>query len=328
MTEVTEEILLTAPLDAASEEVLARHGRLHMLEAPTEDALLRQIPGKTALVVRGAVPVTTRVIDAAPTLKAIARTGVGYDSVDVEHASRRGIPVTYTPGAGSRAVAEAAMAFMLAMVKRLPQWNDGLKGGDWEARYRHQGGDLDGRQLGIVGFGKIGRILAGMARPFDMSVVAFDPYAPQEAFDAAQVRRVELPALLEGSDIVSLHCPQTEETTALINAAALQAMKRGSYLINLARGGVIESLDVLEAALADGTLAGVALDVFSPAPPDTTHPIFARPECLVSPHAMATTKGAMDRIFEMCIEDLVAIFEGRSPSHVVNPQALQEEKSS
>jgi phosphoglycerate dehydrogenase-like enzyme len=325
---MTRDILLTAPMNAESEAALERHARLHHLSELTEEALLAQIPGKAALIVRGAAPITARVIDAGDALQVIARNGVGYDTVDVAHATARGIPVTYTPGAGSRAVAEAAMTFMLALVKRLTEWNDGLKAGDWQARYSLQGSDLDGRQLGIVGFGQIGQILAEMARPFNMTCVAHDPYAPAEAFDNCGVEKVSLEQLYGTSDIVSLHCPQTPETTGLIDAGAVAAMKRGAYLVNLARGGVVESLDVLHDGLVSGQLAGVGLDVFQPAPPDTRHPIFALPNCLVTPHALATTKGAMDRIYAASTADVIAVLEGRRPRHMVNPDVLQQKVSS
>ncbi|MBN7761571.1 hydroxyacid dehydrogenase [Nitratireductor aquibiodomus] len=321
---MSEDILLTAHLSPEAEAALKQHGRLHFLSELTEAALIEQVGDKTALIVRGAAPVTARVIDAAPRLKIIARTGVGYDSVDVAHATARGIPVAYTPGAGSRAVAEAAMTFMLTLVKRLPEWNDGLKRGDWQARYDRQGDDLDGKRLGIIGFGQIGRLLAEMARPFNMCVAAFDPYAPQETLDERGVARVSLDEIYATSDIISLHCPQTPETTGLIDAAAVRAMKRGCYLINLARGGVIESLDVLHDGLTSGQLAGVGLDVFDPAPPDTTHPIFSLPNCVVAPHALATTKGAMDRIFATSVSDVIAVFKGRPPRHLVNLEVLQE----
>ena len=324
---MTQDILLTARLNDESEAALRQHARLHFLTDLTEDALAEQIAGKAAVIVRGAAPVTARVIDAAPELKVIARTGVGYDSVDIAHATARGIPVTFTPGAGSRAVAEASMTFMLALVKRLTEWNDGLKDGDWQARYTRQGGDLDGRTLGIVGFGQIGQILAEMARPFNMTVTAFDPYAPQDVFDRCQVTRVSLETLYGNSDIVSLHCPQTPETTGLIDAKAIRTMKRGSYLINLARGGVVESLDVLHDGLTSGHLGGVGLDVFQPAPPDTSHPIFSLPNCVVTPHALATTEGAMARILAASTSDVIAVLQGRRPASMVNPEVMKERVS-
>ncbi|MDD9746813.1 MULTISPECIES: hydroxyacid dehydrogenase [Marinovum] len=321
---MSQDILLTAHLSPEAEAALQPHARLHLLDELTESALIERIGDKTALIVRGAAPVTAKVIDAAPWLKLIARTGVGYDSVDVAHATARGIAVTNTPGAGSRAVAEAAMTFMLALVKRLPEWNDGLKAGDWHARYTRQGGDLDGKKLGILGFGQIGQILAEMARPFNMSVAAHDPFAPQEAFEARDVTRVSLDELYARSDILSLHCPQNPETTGLIDATAIRALKPDCLLINLSRGGVVESLDVLHHGLISGQLGGVGLDVFDPAPPDTGHPIFALPNCVVSPHALATTKGAMDRIFAASVSDVIAVLEGRRPHHLVNPEILQE----
>ncbi|UOA32849.1 Hydroxypyruvate reductase [Sulfitobacter sp. DSM 110093] len=319
-----EDILLTAHLSPEAEAALMPHARLYFLDEMIESELVERIRDKSVLIVRGAAPITAKVIEAAPRLKLIARTGVGYDKVDIACATARGIPVVNTPGAGSRAVAEAAMTFMLTLIKRLPEWNDGLKRGDWQARYSRQGGDLDGKHLGIVGFGQIGRILAEMARPFNMRVSAYDPFAPREAFDVLDVKRATLDELYANSDILSLHCPQTPETTGLINKEAVRSMKAGAFLINLARGGVVESLDVLYDGLSSGQLAGVGLDVFDPAPPDTTHPIFTLPNCVVAPHALATTKGAMDRIFAASVANVIAVLEGGQPCHVVNPEVLKQ----
>lgn len=315
-------VLATAPLDAYATGVLSGFGEFVIAPDMRESTLAEMMDGVVALAVRGAAPITEAVLARAPHLRVIGRTGVGYDIVDIAAASRRGIPVVYTPGAGARAVAEAAMTFMLALSKLLVFWDHQLKSGNWKSRLETQGGDLDGRTLGIIGLGRIGRVLAEMARPFNMTILAYDPYLESTAGQDLGVHMVDLEELLRHADFVSLHCPQTPETRGMINRERLSWMKPGSYLINLARGGVIESLDLLDEALARGHLAGVALDVFEPSPPDISHPLFRHPNCLTSPHAMATTQAAMTRIFRSMADDMAAVLRGERPNFVVNPDVL------
>jgi D-3-phosphoglycerate dehydrogenase / 2-oxoglutarate reductase len=286
--------------------------------------MAREIAGSLALVLRGQAPITAKVMDGAPGLKVIGRTGVGYDTIDIAAATARGIPVVFTPGVGARAVAEATIAFMLALCKMVPFWDRQLKAGNWKARYAQQGRDLDGKTLGIVGFGRIGQLVAEMARPFNMTILAHDPYALPARAAELGVELADLDDLMARADFISLHCPPTPETQGFINRRRLELVKPGTYLINLARGSVIESLDLLDEMMTNGQLGGVALDVFEPAPPDVSHPLFKHENCITAPHAMATTVGAMTRIFRSMADDMAAILEGRKPQFVVNPQVLPE----
>lgn len=315
-------VLATAPLDDYASTRLAEFGSLKVAPDIEEATIKGLMDGVVAMVVRGAAPITAAVIDKADALRVIGRTGVGYDTIDIAAATRRGIPVVYAPGAGARAVAEATIGFMLALSKRMVLFDQQLKAGNWKSRYQMQGGDLEGKVLGIVGLGRIGRIVAAMSKPFDMTVVAYDPYVGAEEGAARGARMVGLDDLLRQSDFISMHCPQTAETRGMISRERLKIVKPGSYFINLARGGVIESLDVVDEALRDGRLAGAALDVFDPSPPDISHPLFANANCLTSPHAIATTQGAMTRIFKSMADDMWAILHGLPPKHVVNPEVL------
>ena len=316
-------ILSTQALDDYAEQSLSRYGRFVVAKAPTTDGLQSEINNAIALVVRGQVPITASLMDAAPHLKVIGRTGVGYETVDIAAASARGIPVVHTPGVGARAVAEAAIAFMLALCKMIAYWDEQTKAGNWNSRITAQGFDLDGKTLGIVGLGRIGQILAQMAAPFEMKVIAYDPYIAPSIAHGLNVELVGLDELLNASDFVSLHCPQNNETMGLISRTRLAMMKQGAYLINLARGGIIESLDPIHEMLVSGHLRGAALDVFLVEPPDHSHPIFRLNNCLVSPHAMATTAGAMRRIFKCMADDMAAILSGQMPQFVVNPETLK-----
>ena len=188
-------VLATAPLDTYATSTLAEFGTLKIAPDIKETTIAGLVDGVVALVVRGAAPITASVIDNADALRVIGRTGVGYDTVDIEAATRRGIPVVYTPGAGARAVAEATIGYMLALAKRMVFFDRQLKAGNWKSRYEVQGGDLDGKVLGIIGLGRIGRIVAAMAKPFDMTVIAHDPYISAEEGKACGARMVGLEQL-------------------------------------------------------------------------------------------------------------------------------------
>lgn len=319
----TSKIVATGPIDDIVVDILRPFGKIVIAADHTEESVLPLLEGAVALVVRGEGIANARVIEAGKDLKVIGRSGVGYDNVDIAAATSRKIPVVYTPGANARAVAEAAITFMLALCKRIFYWDEQLKKGNWRSRFESKPGDLDGACLGIIGFGSIGQILAELIHPFNMSVLAYDPYASQSRAEELDVELVNLDDLLRRSDFISIHAVLTAETKGLINRERLGLVKPGTYLINLARGGIIESLEVLYDAMKDGTLAGVGLDVFEPEPPDVSHPIFKLPNCLTSPHALGMTSGAMARIFKSMAEDMAKVLNGNRPQFVVNPGVFE-----
>ena len=319
---ISPTIACSGPIGEVAVEILKPFGEIVVAEDSSEEALLRIIEGAVALVLRGDGSGSARVIDAATRLKVIGRSGVGFDKVDIPAANARKIPVVITPGANSQAVAEAALAYMLALSKKVIHWDRQLKQGNWKSRFEQSPGDLEGATLGIIGFGRIGCRLAQLIRPFGKNVLACDPYIAPEAAAAQGATRVELEELLRRSDFVSIHTLLTEETRGLLDQKRLGLMKQGAFLINLARGGVIENLDVLYEALTSGPLAGAALDVFDPEPPDVSHPIFKLDNCLTAPHAICMSKRAMFNSFKMMAEDMAAVLQGRRPKNVANPEVL------
>ena len=318
-----DKIFATAEIDDYCFSTLSRYGRIEIASSHDETVLAQEAVGAMAIIVRGHAPITAKVMDAAGKLKLIGRTGVGFDTIDISAATARGIPVVYAPGAGARAVAEAAMTYMLALCKLMTTWDREMRAGNWRSRYQYQGTDFDGKTLGIVGLGRIGQIVARMATPFEMKVIAYDPYLDPKVAESLHVKLMSLEDVLRQSDFLTLHCPMNTETAGMINAGRLAQMKKGAYLVNLARGGVIDSLDSVYQALLSGHLAGAALDVFNEEPPSFSHPIFRLQNCLTSPHAMATTVGAMKRIFQSMTDDMVAVLEGKKPKYVVNPEVLK-----
>jgi phosphoglycerate dehydrogenase-like enzyme len=316
----TPTIACSGPIGEVAIDILKPFGEILVADDGSEEALLSIVQDAVGLVLRGDGIGSARVIEAAPALKVIGRSGVGYDLVDIPSANARKIPVIITPGANAQAVSEAAITFMLSLCKRTYYWDAEFKKGNWASRFGEFSGDLDGATLGIIGFGRIGQTLARLIRPFSMTVLAYDPFVKKETADALDVTLVELEDLLKRSDFVSLHTLLNKDTRGLINRERIALMKHGSYLINLARGGVIESLDVLYEALTDGRLAGVGLDVFEPEPPDVGHPIFKLPNCLTSPHAIAMTHRGMYRSFKMMAEDMAAVLKDGKPKYLANPE--------
>jgi D-3-phosphoglycerate dehydrogenase / 2-oxoglutarate reductase len=315
-------IAASGPVGEVAVDILKPFGNIVVADDSSEDALLRILEGAIGLVLRGDGIGSARVIEAAVDLKVIGRSGVGYDRVDIQSANARRIPVIITPGANSQAVAEASLTYMLALSKKMIHWDIQLKQGNWRSRFEQSPGDLEGATLGIIGFGRIGYRLAQLIRPFGMTVLAHDPFVNEKSAGEQGVELLELDELLKKSDFVSIHALLNDNTKGLMNGARLSLMKPGSILINLARGAIVESLDVLHEALTDGPLAAAALDVFEPEPPDVSHPIFKLDNCLTSPHAICMSNRAMYKSFKMMAEDMVAVLEGRKPQFVANPEAL------
>ena len=315
-------ILATAPIDQTAIDILSPYGEIITAPDDSEETLVSLAADAEVIVVRGVAQITETIIEAAEKLKVIGRTGVGINNIDIASATARGIPVVFTPGANSRAVAEAAMAFLLALAKRVTYWDSQTKANKWNSRYHSMNDDLEGTTLGIVGFGNIGQQLARLATPFDMKIIACDPYTRPDIATELGVEMVPLDELIKRSKYISLHTVLTPETEGMINDKNLQHLQTGSYLINLSRGEAIDSLDTILEALNDGRLAGAGLDVFVPEPADISHPIFKHPNFLTAPHVASLTKNAIDTIHLWMANDIKAVLEGERPKNLVNPEVL------
>ncbi|MDT0397283.1 phosphoglycerate dehydrogenase [Streptomyces edwardsiae] len=270
--------------------------------------LLARIPGADALVA-GMDPVTAEVMDAAPRLKVIAKHGVGTDTIDVAAARERGIPVVFAPGSNSRAVAEYTFGLVLDAARRISASHTAVTAGDWPKLF---GPELHGRTIGVVGFGRIGRLVAGYAGAFGMSVLAHDPYVPDGAVTAAGAEPVPLDALLARADVVTLHLPPAGEP--LLDAARLTAMKPGAILVNAARGGLVDDT-ALAAALHSGHLAAAALDAFAVEPLPAGHVLRGAPRLTLTSHMAACTPEANRAMGLMVAEDVLRVLGGEPPRH-------------
>ncbi|MBI4377640.1 MAG: NAD(P)-binding domain-containing protein [Nitrospinae bacterium] len=323
MTNKQQHILATVPIDSIAHEEL---GQLYPIVTAKDDArqtLLSLMPDTICLISRGMAPINGEIMDAGRSLLVITRTGAGYENIDIAAATKRGIPVVYAPLLGD-AVAEATFAMILALTKRLFYWHESLITGKWDRRVRERTDDLAGKTIGIIGLGKIGREVAKRGIAFGMNIVASDPYVAQEVAKEVSAELKTVDDLLACSDVVSLHAVSTAETSGLINRSNIFKIKKGAYLVNFARGALIENLDILYDALRDGRLAGVGLDVFPDEPPkDFKHPLFTHPNFIGSPHVLASTAGAEARCYRSMCKDVISVLHGYRPKWCVNPEVFE-----
>lgn len=273
--------------------------------------------------VAGSEPYTRRVLEACPNLRVIARTGVGFDAVDVPTCNERGIVVATTPGVNHHAVAEHTLAMLMALCRDFPRRDQQVRAGVW-ARGATQ--RIMGRTLGIVGLGRIGRAVATRAHGLGMKVVAADPWASKEFAEQWSIDLVSFDELLQRSDYVTLHSPATTETKHLMNARTLAQMKPGSFLINTARGALIDEPALID-ALKSGHIRGAGLDVFDKEPLTMTSPLLQMDNVLLSGHVAGLDEESHHDTFLMSAETIISLREGRWPAECVrNPEGLKNWK--
>jgi glyoxylate reductase len=279
---------------------------------PSRDALLARAPELEGLLSLLTDPVDAELIGAAPRLRAISNYAVGVDNVDVEAATARGIPVGNTPGVLTESTADLALALMLGIARRLVEGEHFVRAGEWATwdPGLMLGRDLHGATVGIVGYGRIGQAVGRRLEGFGC-----------ELLTTGRSGGVPLGELLERSDFVTLHCPLTPETRGLIGDEALSRMKPTAYLVNTARGPVVDT-DALARALHAGEIAGAALDVTDPEPLPADHPLLDAPDLLVVPHVASATHATRGRMADIAVDNLIAGLAGRPMPHSVNAEAL------
>ena len=316
-------VLVTEEIAQAGVDLLRGQFQVDVELNPRPDDLAGRIGAYDALIVRSATSVSAGLLEHAGNLKVIGRAGTGVDNVDVAAATRRGIIVANAPGSNMVAAAEHAFGLLLAIARNIPQAHAALTQGRWE-RKRFGGGELADKVLGVVGFGRIGQLVAARARAFAMRVVVFAPFDSAERCRELQVSSASLENLLLQSDFVTLHAPLTPETRHLIDAERLHLMKPGVRIVNAARGDLVD-LDALAEALRSGQVAGAALDVF-PEEPYTAGPILGLDNVVVTPHLGASTQEAQDRAGVIVAEQVAAALRGELVPNAVNiPQVQADE---
>lgn len=285
----------------------------HLWQSPGD--LLAAVRDIRALVVRNQTQVTAELLAAAPKLEIVARAGVGLDNVDVAAATAAGVVVTYTPAANAVSVAELTLGLLLTLVRRIAAADADTRQGGWN-RARFTGGELAGKTLGLIGFGRIGQLVTARAAAFEMPLLVCDPLADRDAAQAIGARICPLPELLAKADIVSCHVPLLNATRGLVNAAFLAQMKPGAALVNTSRGEIVVESDLL-AALESGRLAGAALDVRCQEPP-TVGSLEELPNVVLTPHVGAFTVEAQDRVAFDVARDVAAVLTGAAALDFVN----------
>ena len=309
-------VLITEKLAESAVELLREEFEVDVLLGLSSEELLERIWDYDGLIVRSATMVTAEVIERAENLKAIGRAGIGVDNIDVEAATKRGILVANAPASNTVAAAEHTLALMLAAARRIPAADTSLRGGEWN-RSAFKGVEVSEKTLGLVGLGHVGTIVARGAAGMGMRLLAYDPYVSEDRMRSMNVESAEsLDEIFEHSDFVSLHVPRTPQTAGMVDAGALEKMKPTAYLINVARGGIVDET-ALYNALKEGTIAGAALDVFQEEP-TTDSPLFALPNVVVTPHLGASTAEAQDRAGVTAAEQVASALRGAVPMHAIN----------
>lgn len=268
------------------------------------------------LIIRSATKVTPQLIEAANNLKAIGRAGIGVDNVNLPSATKKGIVVMNTPSGNAVTTAEHAIAMMFAICRKIPQATASTRSGKWE-KGKFMGSELCNKVLGIIGVGNIGRIVSDRALGLKMRVIGYDPFLSVEAAEKIGVKLVDLPTLFRQADIITIHVPMSEKTKYLVNKESFQQMKKGVYIINCARGGIVNEADLV-AAIESGTVAGAALDVFEQEPPPADHPLLKMDQVIFTPHLGAATDEAQENVATEVAELIVDFFTTGTVKNAVN----------
>ncbi len=324
---MSKTILVTGPdLDSAAAQLVAEHG-YHTVHTPAyaDSAVISEFLQQTNAegIVSRMGRLDAAVMDAAPQLKVISKHGVGVDNIDIQAAADRGIPVLVATGANAVSVAEHAIALLLATVKWVLPLDAGLRAGRWE-KPGFSGREIAGSTMGLMGMGAIAQATGRIAKGLGISLVGFDPYAPDSAFEELGVTRCDsFEDMLAQTNILSLHCPLTDQTRGILNADALARMPKGGYVINTARGGLIDEA-ALVAAIQNGHLAGAGLDTFAVEPPAADHPFFAVPEIVLTPHIGGVTRQAGARVGVEAVRGIFQILDGQpvAPERIINRKLL------
>jgi glyoxylate reductase len=282
-----------------------------------EDLLIERLQGCTA-VVAATDPYNDRVFAACPDLKIVARWGIGYDSVDVEAATRHGVMVLNTPGVVTEAVADMTFALMLGIARRLPHCDRLVREGQWTNVFS---GQLYGKTLGVVGLGQIGQAVLRRAKGFSMNILVFDPYCAEGLCEDLEVSHTPLDELLAQSDFVTLHCTMCATTRNLINRERLRMMKPTAYLINAGRGALVDQ-EALTEALRENWIAGAGLDVLVAEPPDPDDPLLQLENVVFTPHVSSFTYDTVLNVNQRVCENVIEALSGERPRFIVNPEVL------
>ena len=302
-------------LDPARSVLAKVDAELVMAEQPTPDSILSVASEADAVLVTYG-KITSEVIDGLKNCKVIGRFGIGIDNIDIPAASAKGIIVVYAPVYCLEEVSDHAMALMLSLARKITFSNNLVSDGRWEMPAVVPIARLKGRTLGLIGLGNIPQNIVGKAQAFGIEVAASDPYCPDDIFNKLNVKKMELDELLSASDFVSIHAPLTEETKGMFNADAFKKMKNSAFLINTARGPLV-NIDDLAAALENGEIAGAGLDVLPTEPPTKDNPLVGRHDVILTPHTGFYSEDALLDLQTTVASDVADVLDGKTPKYPV-----------
>ena len=306
-------------------ELLEDIAQIYVADDQDPNNYFGEMQDADALIVRIA-KCDSHTIEKSPNLKVIGRTGVGYDSVDVETATKYGIPVVITPGANNRSVAEHAVAMMFALSKNLYEAQTQMCAGNWEIRGAKKAFELLEKKVGFIGLGAIGREALNICKGIGMKTAGYDPYLGKDAIEGFGAEYYEdYKEMLEDCDIISIHVPLLPATKDMITLEELKTMKKTALLINCSRGGIVKEADLVE-ALNAGMIAGAGLDVFEEEPPKAGSPVLSAKNLIVSPHSAAQTREAVINMATMCVKGCLAVIAGEKWPYVANPAVYEHER--
>jgi D-3-phosphoglycerate dehydrogenase / 2-oxoglutarate reductase len=315
-------VLVADPIAEDGLALLREHARVEVV-AGQPGALERYLDQADALLVRSETRVTSALLHAAPRLRVIGRAGAGVDTIDVAAATERGIVVVNAPGGNAVAAAEHTLALIFALARRIAAADASMKRGQW-ARGAYMGTELSGKTLGLIGLGRVGGEVSRRALGLDMHVLVYDPYVPDEHARRIGLEPTDLEVLLKASDFVSLHVPLTEATRGILGAAQIAHLRPSAFVINCARGGLIDEAALLS-ALDAGCLAGAAVDVFSSEPVRADDPLPRHPKVVATPHLGASTVEAQANVAVQVANEVLAVLDGRPAQFAVNAPSLRPE---
>ncbi|MCG6878984.1 MAG: hydroxyacid dehydrogenase [Deltaproteobacteria bacterium] len=320
-----KKVLLPQPIESEAVKALENAGCEIITAAdPSPETVRPMLAGSHGIVLRTGIKISQELLSHADDLEIVARTGGGLDNVDVPAATKRGVMVTSNLGVNTSSVVEHVLAFMLALSKQLPLMDREMRKGNFAIRYQNLSGDLRGKTLGVIGFGRIGSELGRCCRQtFGMNVLAYDPFLSQEAKETFKewVRFPDMQELCSSSDVISIHVPLTDHTRNMVGERELSWMKPETVLINTSRGSLIDE-DALYSVLKAKRILGAGLDVFSAEPVPADHPLLELDNILVTPHSAALTRECVIRMATEAAQCVIDLFAGRRPKNIANPQVL------
>ena len=318
-------VILNQPLYGYAMDLLEEKTNLYVAHSNNAMEFLDKLQEADAIIVRNC-RIDRNILELCPRLKVLTLPGVGYQDWDLQALTEHGVAMAYCPGTNERSVAEHTIAMLYALAKNIPERNNEVKAGNYGIRNKFNAVELAGRTVGVLGLGNIGKQVARLLINNDMQVRVFDPYVSREVADAAGcIYHEDLMEMLPYCDALTFHVPLLPQNVGMFGARQLAAMKEGAYLINCARGSLVDE-SALYDALASGHLGGAALDVMVQEPFDASHPLFTLPNVIASPHVAGVTKEASSRTYGLAASSTLALLDGEHISNVANPDVFRHKK--